>query len=44
LGGSTLVMSARASDGALEVRNDTGSTRYVVGWIEAGFPLGPRSV
>lgn len=43
LGGDTLVMSARASDGALEVRNDTGSIRYLVGWIEAGFPLGPRS-
>jgi hypothetical protein len=44
LGGSSLVISARASDGALEVRNDTGSIRYLVGWIEAGFPLGPRSV
>lgn len=42
--GTDLVLSARSTDGALEVRNDTGGTRYLVGWVEAGFPLGPRSV
>lgn len=42
--GTDLVISARATDGALEVRNDTAETRWLVGWLEAGFPLGPRSV
>lgn len=43
IAGTALLVSARATDGALELRNDTGGTRYVVGWLEAGFPLGPRS-
>lgn len=42
--GTDLVISARATDGALEARNDLGATRWLVGWIDAGFPLGPRSV
>lgn len=41
--GGDLFLYARDTDGALMIRNDTGGTRYVVGWLEAGFPLGPRS-
>ena len=43
-GGATkLRIYADASTGALSVVNNMGTTRYVVGMIEASFPLGPRS-
>ncbi len=40
---NSLRLRASSSTGALELANNTGSTRYVVGMIEAGPHLGPRS-
>jgi len=34
---------ARTTDGALVLRNRTGLTTYVVGWVDASFQLGFRS-
>lgn len=41
--GSQLQLRARSTDGALVLRNDTGSTQYVTGMVFASFQLGPRT-
>lgn len=44
LGLATVVLYARASDGALMLRHTLGALRYFVAFVEATFQLGPRGL